>query len=77
MAPWLRLTSPFLLVSVLCLGAVWFHSMRVEDLEIGAIALRGRQKTVFLSVVTGLVLFFVAGSTLFNVLGFSCFCTCC
>jgi hypothetical protein len=70
------LTSPFLLVSIIALSAVWYHATRVEDLELGSIALRGRQKTIFLGLITAIVLFVVAGSTLFNVVGFSIFCTC-
>ena len=66
------LTSPFLMVSVLCLAAVWYHASRTEDLEIGSLALRGKTKTYALAAGTAFILFMVAGSTLFNIVGSSC-----
>jgi hypothetical protein len=64
------LSSPMLIVSMICLAAVWLHASRTDDLEITPnYVLRGAQKMAALCLLTALVLFLAAGSTIFVLLG--------
>eukprot|EP00455_Lapot_gusevi_P039830 TRINITY_DN447_c0_g1_i3.p1 TRINITY_DN447_c0_g1~~TRINITY_DN447_c0_g1_i3.p1 ORF type:complete len:169 (+),score=48.43 TRINITY_DN447_c0_g1_i3:94-600(+) len=63
------LTKPLLLLSLVCLGFVWLHASRTDELEISGYSLKGRNKTVALSIATVVILFLVAGTTIFVVIG--------
>lgn len=63
------LSQPSLLILGVLLGAFWAVLARRESIQIGAVTLEGRGKHLFLSGITGLVLFLFAGTTIFFLVG--------
>lgn len=70
------MTSPSVLITLVVLAVLWMQLAKSDSLDIGTFSIRGRQKSIAIGVVFGLILLYVAGSTIFYVLGFSKFGAC-